>query len=72
MKGHKLDKSKFVTKSVGIIDTIIFMYVSFSNQIASKTFATQCFFTDYLNHKIVKKQPVERSQQILTNYGHIS
>ena len=35
-----MDKSKFETKSPGIIDTIIFMYVSFSNQIASKTFAT--------------------------------
>ena len=55
MKGRKLDKSKVVIKSVGIIDTIIFMYVSFSNQIASKTFATQCFFTDYLNHEIVNK-----------------
>ena len=55
MKGHKINKSKFETKSVGIIDTIIFMYVSFSNQIASKTFATQYFFTDYLNHEIVNK-----------------
>ena len=55
MKGLKIDKSKFETKSVGIIDTISFMYVSFSNQIASKTFATLCFFTDYLNHKIVNK-----------------
>ena len=55
MKGHKLDKNKFVTKSVGIVDAIIFMYVSFLNQIASKTFATQCFFTDYLNHEIVNK-----------------
>ena len=55
MKGHKIDKSKFETKSVGIIDTISFMYVSFSNQIASKTFSAQCFFTDYLNHEIVNK-----------------
>ena len=55
MKGLKIDKSKFETKSVGIIDTISFMYVSFSNQIASKTFATLCFFTDYLNHEIVNK-----------------
>ena len=50
-----MGKSKFETKSVGIIDTIIFIYVSFSNQIASKTFATQCFFTDYLNHETVNK-----------------
>ena len=50
-----MDKSKFETKSVGIIDTIIFIYVSFLNQVASKTFATQCFFTDYLNHEIVNK-----------------
>ena len=50
-----MDKSKFETKSVGIIDTIIFINVSFSNQIASKTFATQCFFTDYLNHETVNK-----------------
>ena len=41
---------------------------------ASKTFATQCFLTDYSNRKTVKKKkkPVERPQQILTNYGHIS
>ena len=50
-----MDKSKFETKSVGIIDTIIFINVSFSNQIASKTFATQFFFTDYLNHETVNK-----------------
>ena len=41
---------------------------------ASKTFATQCFLTDYSNRKTVKKKkkPVERPQQILTNYRHIS
>ena len=42
------------------------------SQIANKTFATQCFFTDHLNHKTVIKQPVESPQQILANYGHIS
>ena len=40
-------------------------------QIASKTFATQCFFNDHLNHKTVNKT-VEHLQQILANYGHIS
>ena len=55
MKVLKMDKSKCETKSVGIIDTIIFMHVSFSNQIASKTFSTQCIFTNYLNHEIVNK-----------------
>ena len=44
-KGQKEDKSEFVTKSVGIVVTIIF----------SKTFATRWFFTDPLNHKTVNK-----------------
>ena len=44
-KGQKKDKSESVTKSVGIIVTIIFC------QIATKTFATQCFFIDHLNDK---------------------
>ena len=42
------------------------------SEIANKTFATQCFFTDHLNPKTVNKKPVERPQQILVNYGHIS
>ena len=52
-KEQKEDKNKFVTTSVGIIVTIIFS--ENISQIASKTFATQCFFTGHLNHKIVNK-----------------
>ena len=42
-KGQKKDKNIFATKSVQII-----------SQIASKTFAKQCFFTDHLNLKTVE------------------
>ena len=52
-KGQREDKSKFVTKSVGKTVTIIF--VQNVSQIAGKTFATECFFTDFLNHKTVNK-----------------
>ena len=67
-KGQKEDKSKFVTKSVGIIVTII----SCKNisQIAGKTFATHCFFTDRLNRKIVNKTcrtPSANPHQLWTN-----
>ena len=41
-KGQKEDKNVFATESVQII-----------SKIASKTFATQCFFTDHLNWKTV-------------------
>ena len=53
-KGEKEDKNKFAAKFVGIIVTIISCKNVF--QIASKTFATQCFFTDHLNHKIMNKK----------------
>ena len=52
-KGQKEEKSKFVTKSVGIIVTIISMYKDLSNYY--KTFANLCFSTDHLNHKAVNK-----------------
>ena len=55
-KGQKEDKSKFVTKFVGIIVTNIRIFSSKNiSQVASKTSATQCFFTDHLNLKIVNK-----------------
>ena len=53
-KGQKVHKKDFVTKSVGIIVTIIFMCKNMS-QIAGKSFATKCFFTDHWNHKTVNK-----------------
>ena len=53
VRKNKEDKSEFVTKSVGII-VRLFSSKNFS-QIPSKTFATQCFFTDHLNHKTVNK-----------------
>ena len=31
------------------------------SQIASKTFAKQCFFTDHLNHKTVNKRACKMS-----------
>ena len=68
-KGQKEDKRGFVTKYTGMI-LPLFLYKNIS-QIARKPFATQCFFTDHLNHKTVKK-PVERPQHILADYGHIS
>ena len=49
-KGQKENKSKFVTKSVGIIVTIIF--TKNVSQIASKTYSV---FSDDFNHKIVNK-----------------
>ena len=52
-KGKKEDKNRFVTKFVGII-VKLFSCKNVS-QIASETFARQCFFTDHLNHKIVNK-----------------
>ena len=53
-KGKNEDKSEFVTKSVGIIVTIIFTCKNIS-QIASKTFATHFFFTDHLNQETANK-----------------
>ena len=53
-KGQKEDKNEFVTKSVGIIVTIILYFKNIS-LIASKTFATQCFFTDHLNQETLNK-----------------
>ena len=53
-KGQKEDKNEFVTKSVGIIVTII-LYFEIISLIASKTFATQCFFTDHLNQETLNK-----------------
>ena len=47
-KGQKEEKREFGTKPAGITVTIIF-------QIACKTFATQCYFTDHLNHETVNK-----------------
>ena len=52
-KGKKENKNRFVTKFVGII-VKLFSCKNVS-QIASETFARQCFFTDHLNHKIVNK-----------------
>ena len=51
-KEQEGDNSEFETKPVGIIITII----SRKNisQIARKTFAAQCFFTDHLNHETAK------------------
>ena len=53
MKGQNRDISEFITKFV----EIKFMIVSYKNlsQIPYKTFATQCFFTDHLKHKLVDK-----------------
>ena len=53
MKGQNRDKSKFITKYV----EIRLMIVSYKNlsQIPCKIFATQCFFTDHLKHKLVDK-----------------
>ena len=55
-KGQKEDTNKFITNSVEINSYDCF-HVKISNcsQIASKTFATQCSFTDHLNNKIVNK-----------------
>ena len=53
-KGQKEDRNEFVTKSVGIIVTIILYFKNIS-LIASKTFATQCFFTDHLNQETLNK-----------------
>ena len=53
-KEQKEDKNKFATNSVGIIVTI----TSCKNfcEIARKTFATQYFITDHLNHKTTNKK----------------
>ena len=53
LRKEKKDKNRFVTKFVGII-VKLFSCKNVS-QIASETFARQCFFTDHLNHKIVNK-----------------
>ena len=53
-KGQKEDKNEFVTKSVGIIVMIILYFKNIS-LIASKTFATQCFFTDHWNQETLNK-----------------
>ena len=50
----KKGKSKFVTKSLGIIVMIISMYVKISLKLLVKLLL-QCFFTDHLNHKTVIK-----------------
>ena len=62
-----MDKNELVIKSERIIVTTIFIC-----QIAGKTFATQCFFTDHLNYKILNKTTCNTNQQILTNYMQIS
>ena len=65
-----MHKSKFVTKFL----TIIVAIFSFKNvsQIPCKVFATQCFFTDHLKHKTIKKQLAECTQQSLASYVPIS
>ena len=51
-KEQKQDKREFVTKSVGMIGLFSCTNIS---QIARKTFATQLFLIDHMNHKIVNK-----------------
>ena len=63
-KGQRRDKSETVTKFVGIVVAIIF--VTNLSQIPLWN-ATRCFFTDHL-----KRNTVERPQQILTNNVYIS
>ena len=46
----KRDKREFVTKFVGIVVTVVFMYFRNISQVASKMFPT-----DHLNHKNINK-----------------
>ena len=52
-KGQKVEKSKYVTKSVGMIVTIISNY--FHVKMLVKPFLHSFFFIDQWSHKTVKK-----------------
>ena len=52
-KGKMRDKNGLATKLIRIIVAIIFVQNPQSN--SCETLSTQCFFSDYLKHKTVKK-----------------
>ena len=60
-----MDKNELAIKSERITTILIC-------QIAGKTLARQCFFTDHLNYKTLNKTTCNANQQILTNYVQIS
>ena len=51
----KKDKREFITKSIGIILTIIFMQKPLKPLKPLKPFEQNVFFADHLNHKTLNK-----------------
>ena len=69
-KGQKRNKSEFVAKDVIRIIVKIILTLKYLSK-CCKIFATPCFFSDHLNHKIVNKPthrtPAPNSRQLRTN-----